>query len=191
MNKIGIYKITSPSGRIYIGQSINILKRWINYQSLLKNNQTKLYNSFIKYGIEKHVFEIIEECSLNQLDEQETYWKQYYLNQFNNDWSQVLFCELYDKGGGPRSKETKLKMSQAKLGKVCSQEHRNNISKVKKGNESKRKKKVFQYDLQDNLLKEYDSLSQAANFIKGVPSNISNVCLGKQKTYKKFKWKFN
>jgi predicted GIY-YIG superfamily endonuclease len=28
MPKTGIYKITSPSGKIYIGQSIDIEKRW-------------------------------------------------------------------------------------------------------------------------------------------------------------------
>ena len=28
MDIVGIYKITSPSGKMYIGQSINIKKRW-------------------------------------------------------------------------------------------------------------------------------------------------------------------
>lgn len=44
---IGIYKITSPSGKIYIGQSINIEKRWEKYQKYIENikNQIKLYNS--------------------------------------------------------------------------------------------------------------------------------------------------
>ena len=28
---IGIYKITSPSGKVYIGQSINIEERWYKY----------------------------------------------------------------------------------------------------------------------------------------------------------------
>lgn len=30
----GIYKITSPSGKVYIGQSNNIIKRWITYKSI-------------------------------------------------------------------------------------------------------------------------------------------------------------
>ena len=62
---IGIYKITSPSGKIYIGQSININKRQENYRfpSSLKF-QIKLRRSFQKYGPENHKFEIIEECFL-------------------------------------------------------------------------------------------------------------------------------
>ena len=51
MVKIGIYKIVSPSEKIYIGQSINIEKRWEkNYKTLKCKTQTKLYNSLKKYG---------------------------------------------------------------------------------------------------------------------------------------------
>lgn len=32
---IGIYKITSPSNRIYIGQSIDIEARWKSYKTSL------------------------------------------------------------------------------------------------------------------------------------------------------------
>ncbi len=28
----GIYKITNPNGRVYIGKSINIHKRWMKYK---------------------------------------------------------------------------------------------------------------------------------------------------------------
>ena len=52
----GIYKITSPSGRIYIGQSIDVKKRWVFYKkpSFLnyRSNQTKLKNSLSKHGPE-------------------------------------------------------------------------------------------------------------------------------------------
>lgn len=45
------------------------------------------------------------------MDERETYWKQYYLTQFNNDWSKVLFFQLIDGKGGKKSKETRDKQS--------------------------------------------------------------------------------
>ena len=38
----GIYKITSPSGKIYIGQSINIKSRWKYYEKLRCNKQFKI-----------------------------------------------------------------------------------------------------------------------------------------------------
>ena len=47
MKKIGIYKITNLiNGKIYIGQSVNILKRWLSYKKLNCKGQPKLYRSF-------------------------------------------------------------------------------------------------------------------------------------------------
>jgi len=111
---IGIYKITNPKGKIYIGQSINIenRKRIYSFFKSYKNSiGPKIYNSLSKYGWENHIHEIIEECSLEQLNEKETYWKQYYLNNFNKNWKNVLFCNLHDNGTGPLSDETKQKIS--------------------------------------------------------------------------------
>jgi hypothetical protein len=53
---IGIYKITSPSNKIYIGQSNNILYRWkYCYKKLNCKSQRHLYNSLMKYGFDNHV----------------------------------------------------------------------------------------------------------------------------------------
>lgn len=71
----GIYKITSPSGKIYIGQSINILKRWGDYKCLHNcSEQCRLYNSFVKYGVKKHSFEIIHVCETGNLNSLEEYY---------------------------------------------------------------------------------------------------------------------
>lgn len=78
MKICGIYKITSPSGRIYIGQSLNIQLRYNNYKSRVDGRQPRLYNSFNKYGFENHVFEVIEQCEFNELNERERYWQDYY-----------------------------------------------------------------------------------------------------------------
>lgn len=112
---IGIYKITSPSGKIYIGQSINIKDRWYKYTVKNCKSQIRLYYSFNKYNVESHQFEVIELCSIEQLDELEIHWKQHYINQLG--WSQMLFCELYDTGGGPKSEETKRKIGIGNLNK--------------------------------------------------------------------------
>lgn len=77
---VGIYKITSPSGSIYIGQSIDIKKRWSDYKYIRKSkSQTRLHNSFKKYGIEKHTFEVIKECSIDCLNNLE----KYYINSYS------------------------------------------------------------------------------------------------------------
>jgi len=43
---VGIYKIISPTNKIYIGQSTNIENRWIKYKCLDCKVQIKLYRSF-------------------------------------------------------------------------------------------------------------------------------------------------
>jgi group I intron endonuclease len=131
---VGIYKITNPKGKVYIGQSINIERRFSRYRNIHeRDKQPKIYNSLKKYGFEKHLFEIIEECSVEQLNEQETYWKQYHLDQMEDNWNMVLFCNIHDTGGGPLSKETKQKISNSTKGKIVSEATKSKISESKKG----------------------------------------------------------
>src|SRR4051812_47004190 len=75
----GIYKITSPTGSVYIGQSINIYKRKKAYSVKDCSKQRLLYNSIIKYGWEAHTFEVIEELAEQKLlNEREAYWISFY-----------------------------------------------------------------------------------------------------------------
>lgn len=64
---ICIYKIISPENRIYVGQTTNYFKRIKNYNNLKCKSQTILYRSFKKYGVNNHIFDIIELCELEQL----------------------------------------------------------------------------------------------------------------------------
>lgn len=82
--KIGIYKVTNlVNGKAYIGQAVNIEKRWQKHQSSSfktnKNDYNVVFHKAIrKYGIENFKFEILEECQKEKLDERERYWIQYY-----------------------------------------------------------------------------------------------------------------
>jgi len=77
-----IYKITSPSGKIYIGQSWSWIKRKSVYKRLSCKKQIKIYNSLKKYGHDNHIIEIIEKLSLDisqeDLNSREVYWWKYY-----------------------------------------------------------------------------------------------------------------
>jgi len=75
-----IYKITSPSGLIYIGQTINFKKRMTNYKSYGAKGQTALNNSLLKYGFEQHTVEILEEVDKELLFEKEIF----YINKFDS-----------------------------------------------------------------------------------------------------------
>lgn len=121
-----IYKITNPTNRVYIGQSINVEERFSKYQRLACKMQIRLYNSFIKYGINNHTFEIIEKCEELKLNERERYWQDYYKVLTKKG----LNCRLTttDNKFGEMSIESKLKMSESHKGKIVSEETKLKIS---------------------------------------------------------------
>lgn len=75
---IGIYKIENLiNGSIYIGQSIDIEKRWSTHISILNQNNhynAHLQNAWNKYGSENFKFSIVEECKQFELNDREIYW---------------------------------------------------------------------------------------------------------------------
>lgn len=76
---IGIYKITNKAnGKIYIGQSNDIERRWKEHKKRSKRLQSPLYLAIKQDGIENFSFEVLEECSLEMLNEREQYWIEYY-----------------------------------------------------------------------------------------------------------------
>lgn len=194
---IGIYKVSSPTGKIYIGKSKNIHQRWKFYSFYNCKKQKKLYNSLKKHGFNKHIFEIIEECSIEQLNEREIYWKQYYLNQFQEEWKMVLFCKLHDSGGEPLPQEIKNKISKSLTGKKKSQQHKDNIKKSKKGilftqqHKDNMSNSRFRYSIlciQNGKI--YKSAHQASKDLNIYPSSIIKVCKGKLKQTKGYLFKF-
>ena len=59
MSNIGIYKLTSPSGKIYIGQSINLINRFNKYKSNSAKGQSYLDKALKKYGFENFKIEML------------------------------------------------------------------------------------------------------------------------------------
>lgn len=75
----GIYKITNLSTKqSYIGQSVNIqdrIKQHIKCGLGIDASHTNmLYNSMQKYGVWNFAFELIEQCSKEQLNEREKFY---------------------------------------------------------------------------------------------------------------------
>lgn len=128
-----IYKITSPSNRVYIGQSIDFCSRLSKYRTLACKGQSRLYRSFLKYGFDSHEIKIIHElpkdCSRVTLDDYEIFYiKQYRdcgvemlnLNGGGKNTSPSLETrqKLSDfNKGKPKPESQKIKMSLAQIGK--------------------------------------------------------------------------
>lgn len=86
----GIYKIENLiNHKTYIGQSRNIENRWRDHKKD-PNYQYPLYRAFKKYGLEKFSFEILEECSIEELDEREFYYIQSYNSLVPNGYNLKL-----------------------------------------------------------------------------------------------------
>jgi len=153
---VGIYKITSPINKVYIGQSWTIESRIRSYEKITCEGQRKLFYSLKKYGWESHKFEIVHELpidiSQDILNEYETYyWQQH------KDCGYDMLNVREPGSKGKHSLETKQKMRESSLGRVNSEEskeknrlshlgkicfpngrifsdsHRKNMSEVKKG----------------------------------------------------------
>jgi group I intron endonuclease len=108
---IGIYKITNLiNKKVYIGQTTDIDYRWDDYERLRCKRQKKLYNSFKFYGLENHSFEIIEECSVEMLNQRERYWQDFY-DVLNRKKGLNLRLTKTDDKSGKTSDETKRKIS--------------------------------------------------------------------------------
>lgn len=125
---IGIYKITSPTKKIYIGQSINIERRFSTYKRNNPiNKQPRLYGSFKKHGVDKHKFEIICECEVIELNDKE----RYYQDLYSAIYKKGLNCKLTTSKdrSGKLSDATKQKISLSNKGKKMSLE---SIEKSKK-----------------------------------------------------------
>lgn len=126
-NITGIYKITSPSGRVYIGQSHNIELRFSLYCKLNCKGQRLLYNSLLKHTPEKHIFEVIhqlpDDVSQQVLDAYEIH----YISQYKACGLKVM--NLKEGGSkGKHSDETKRIMSEKLTGRKFSEAHRKKIS---------------------------------------------------------------
>lgn len=80
MAKAGVYKLKSPSGKIYIGQSNNIDRRLIEHKYNGTKKTTKLYSSIKKYGIKKHRLEIL---FLSDVQGERDQMEMFFISYFN------------------------------------------------------------------------------------------------------------
>jgi group I intron endonuclease len=128
---IGIYKITNPKGKIYIGQSININRRWNEYKTLQCSQSKKIYNSLIKYGYENHIFEVLEECFIENINDRE----EYYILLYNShiDGLNIKIGSKPSWTGKKRNEHSEfLKINGSGLSYKRTQEHKDNLSQMMK-----------------------------------------------------------
>ena len=131
--KVLIYKITSPSGRVYIGQTINTLEYRLKQHKNKHASSTILHNSFDKYGYDSHKFETLYE----NLSIEEGSKKEKLLIKFYKDKNKSLNIHNGGRGGNGYRKETHPefyeKLRQKRLGCKHTEKSKKLIS-IKRGN---------------------------------------------------------
>ena len=113
--KVGIYMLTNKlTGDIYVGQSIDLRKRFLNYFNLSylsRRNELIISRAIIKYGYSNFSVTILEYCDKCELDVRE----QHYFDTLNPQYNIQKVA-----GGSSKglilSEETKNKISQALKG---------------------------------------------------------------------------
>lgn len=74
---VGIYKIENlKTHKVYIGQSVHIERRWREHCNSKSNSL--IHKAIISEGKENFSFEVLEECSMDSLNEREAFYIQKY-----------------------------------------------------------------------------------------------------------------
>lgn len=132
----GVYKIVNPKGRVYVGSSFDVEGRINNYKKgWAGKRQPRLFNSFLKYGIDNHKFTILEICEKPQTRNRERYWQEVY----NAVGDEGLNCVLVESEGAPKihSKTTKEKISEALTGRIVGTPSDGTKDKISKSHRKK------------------------------------------------------
>lgn len=118
-----IYKIMNPTGRVYIGKTMNFKNRMSIYKVAKAKNQGLLQNSLLKYGFNNHSVEIIDTFNGNNdyASGKEMFWVRTFMSH-EPKYKTGKGMNLTDGGEGMvgyiASVETRAKQSVAKKGKA-------------------------------------------------------------------------
>lgn len=190
-----IYKYTSPSNKVYVGQTINEYNRknaFKNIKHLYAGG--KIDKARLKYGPDNFQYEVLETIEKDS--------KKELLETLNN--LEVQYITKYDSFKSGNAAKSVGLTSTTSITQSCSsgscskgyfwryytENYPKNIDvKVSKHCLATIKhKNIYQYTLDKHLVNTYHSYKEAAESVNANSSGISLCCRGLQKTYKGYLW---
>ena len=210
-----IYKITNQiNQKCYIGQTIqSVQTRWTKHiNSIGTEKEYAIHKAIKKYGINNFIFEIIEQCDANLLNEKEIYWINYY-NSYENGYNLTRGGQGNRKYNYDLIIQTFLNNPNLSCKQLSEQFHISEatICHILIANEiphnsfgcgtEYNKKRVKQFDKKTNqFIQEFETQKDAAIYIQNIKKSsasldtisghIGEVCKGKFKSAYGFKWAY-
>jgi group I intron endonuclease len=203
----GIYKITSPSGKFYIGSAVDIGRRWRKHRNELTSGVhhcKPLANATRKYGITSLRFEVLTECQRAEL----IAYEQAYIDLLKPSYNVAPTAGSLL--GFVRTNEMRLRHSVAMRSKWQEPGHRAKVSLANTGKvpsaatRAKMSDAARQRVARDGhprskpvecieLGKRFASATEAAlnmNLRANAQAKISAACIGVRKSAYGYHWKF-
>lgn len=169
--KAGVYKITNPNNKVYIGQTWQFNIRMAAYKRGNCHQQRHLWNSIKIYGWDKHLVEmlfILENPSQDELNQLEQWYWRIHKN------SGVAMLNIREPNGskGMASEETKRLMSLSQ--QKC----------------TARDVKLYRYSLNGEFMDDWRNSIKASEHFKISPSKLSDCARGRCKSAAGFVWRY-
>ena len=180
----GVYKITNKyNGKSYIGSSMYVSERISTHMGReARKQQTEFYKDAYKYGYEGFTYELLEECTIDELIDRETYYFNLHKPEYNmkNPKTREFIHpeDWYTENNAKAIRKRKEDYNSPEYKELFRSIH---IEKMKP---------CEMYDKDGNLIDEFISLSEAGRWVsehtdfksKNKTSKIKAVCDGERHT---------
>lgn len=207
-----VYKVSSPSNKIYYGYTSASLetRKFYHYRQLRQGKNTRFLAALKKYD-DLMLWEIVEEIEAPSkeilhkiLTEKERFWitkEKTFLKEFGYNMTKGGDGRI----GSTHSEKTRKVLSKKLMGRTTERRgvsfkeemiekygekeglkrHENWIQKMRESH----CKSILQFDENNNLIKEWSSMKEA-NDAGFIGTNINACIKGRRKTASGFKWRY-
>ena len=192
MQTTNIYVLIDPRDEKirYVGKANNVSQRYQAHLNKARKHQIHKANWIkqLKDLSLKPIIEVIDVVPINKW----MFWETYWIAQFKA-WGFNLVNYTDGGDGCTFANQTSFKKGHKSwLGKKHTEETKKKIGENSwsKGKPSLNRRKVVQLDMNNNVIKIWDSVLDAEKMTGSSSSKIVACCREKRKTHNKYKWKY-